>query len=139
MEDAVRIVSGLEEAELYSTIGRARCMVLASEREGQGLVVAEAQATGTPPVVADGPESAAPDLVADGVDGLLYPVGDVKNLAAAICRLLDVDGPWAEISSAALSVAARLDWDTAILPRVAELYENVLSSQRSDRARAKDG
>jgi len=77
--------------------------------------------------------------VADGVDGLLYPVGEVTKLAAAICRLLADDGPWAEISPAALTAATRLDWDTAILPRVAELYEHVLSSRGAGRARAKDG
>ena len=126
MESRVVFRSGLDEPALYDAIASAACLVLPSEREGQGIVVAEAQAVGTPPIVAVAPESAASDFVTDGVDGLLYPVGDVARLAKALGRMLAGGSVWSIISEAATSSAARLDWDSAILPQIVSIYRRML-------------
>ena len=63
--------------------------VLASEKEGAGLVLLESLAVGTPVVAYDikyGPR----EFVEDGVNGFLVPSGDVDALAARLDALLDL-------------------------------------------------
>lgn len=133
LEDAVAFLSNLSEDELYKRLGQARCLVLPSEREGQGIVVAEAQAVGTPPIVATGPETAAADFVQNGIDGLLYPAADTAALAGAIQALLSDDACLMRLRQGAVRAAANLDWDTAILPSITKLYRRACST-RTDHA-----
>ena len=123
---AVTFLANLEEPDLYARLGRARCLVLPSEREGQGIVVAEAQAVGTPPIVAAGPETAAVDFVRHDIDGLLYPVGDVPALARHLLALTTDDTTAQHLHHGCREAATALDWDAAILPRVATLYRSLL-------------
>ena len=87
-EDA-RVLGRRPEDEVSRALGRAGCLVTASEREGYGLVVVEAAAHGTPSVVVAGPENAATELVAQGVNGAVSPSPDSEDLAAAILGVLD--------------------------------------------------
>lgn len=57
-----------------------------ADREGFGLSMAEAMASGTSVVAAD--TGAIPELVQDGHNGLLYAVGDIPALTEKICSLL---------------------------------------------------
>ena len=127
--------ANLDEHDLYTLLGRARCLVLPSEREGQGIVIAEAQATGTPPVVASGPETAAPDFVEHNISGLLYPAGNIPALAEALRQALDPEVR-AHLDAGCRQAAAALDWDSAILPRVASLYRQQLGSSQPGHAPA---
>jgi glycosyltransferase involved in cell wall biosynthesis len=77
-------VSGEHVEHLFR---RALCMVLASEREGYGLVVVEASSHGTPTVVARAPDNAATELVDDGVNGVIAASAAPEDLAAAIVRV----------------------------------------------------
>jgi glycosyltransferase involved in cell wall biosynthesis len=61
-------------------------LVLPSHREGLPTVILEAQAAGIPVVGASA--TGIVDVVAHGETGLLFPVGDVSALAAAIAKLL---------------------------------------------------
>ena len=58
-----------------------------AEREGFGLSLAEAMASGTSSVAVN--TGAIPELVQQDRNGLLYDVGDVATLANSICSLLD--------------------------------------------------
>jgi len=128
LASAVDFLTNLPEAELYARMGRARALALPSEREGQGMVVAEAQAVGTPPIVAQGPQTAAPDFVRHGIDGLVYPVSDVAALAQGLGGLVSGDGGPHLVPGLARTAQA-LDWDTAIVPRIATLYHAALNSR----------
>ena len=69
------------------------------DREGFGMVLAEAQATGLPVVATRC--GGMVDAVDDGRTGLLVPEGDVEALALALERCL-TDGPlWSHMSAAA--------------------------------------
>lgn len=72
-----------------------------------GRVVVEAQAAGVP-VVASA-SGALPDVV--GSAGLLVAPGDPGALAAALVRLLDEPGLWAELRAAGEEAAAHCSWD----------------------------
>lgn len=63
------------------------CVVLPSRWEGQGLVIPEAYAAGTPVIVTDFP--AAQGLVEDGVQGFVVPREDASSLASALKKIAD--------------------------------------------------
>jgi glycosyltransferase involved in cell wall biosynthesis len=71
--------------EVRHAFARASCHVLPSAREGYGLVVIEAAATGTPTVVVAGPDNAAAELIEEGVNG--FVAESPAALAAAIVRV----------------------------------------------------
>jgi glycosyltransferase involved in cell wall biosynthesis len=57
--------------ELDELIASASCVVVASVREGYGLMVVEAAAAGTPSIVAANPENAATEHIVQGVNGFV--------------------------------------------------------------------
>src|SRR4051794_31302690 len=57
--------------DVHRALRRALCMVLPSRREGYGMIVVEASASGTPSVVVREPDNAATELVEDGVNGVI--------------------------------------------------------------------
>jgi len=106
----VELVPALATAsELYARMKSATMLVLPSEREGYGLVVAEAQACGTVPIVIRAPDSAAAELVEDGRTGLVVNPTSFE-LATAISSLLH-DAPRRQrIGTAAMAISADRDW-----------------------------
>jgi len=80
---------GFVDQELMDrTIATASVLVQPSEREGYGIVVAEASACGIPVVVIDGEDNAATELVDDGQNGYKAPDASADTLASAITRCL---------------------------------------------------
>jgi len=76
----------VEQDRIEQTLERAVCLVLPSRREGYGLVVVEAIATGTPAIVVDGPDNAAVELVENGVNGFVAASASPEDLGEAILR-----------------------------------------------------
>lgn len=71
--------------KVTSTLLReASALVLPSTREGFGLVVLEALASGTPVIASRLP--AIEELVQDGINGILVTPGDTQSLKAALAR-----------------------------------------------------
>jgi glycosyltransferase involved in cell wall biosynthesis len=62
-------------------------LLMPTVREGFGLSVAEAMATGLPVVASDC--SSIPELIDNGLGGFLCPVGDVDQFAEKINLLAD--------------------------------------------------
>jgi glycosyltransferase involved in cell wall biosynthesis len=79
---------GFADADtLDAEMRRALCLLLASRREGYGLVVVEASARGTPSVVVAGEDNAATELIAEGVNGTVAASSEPQALAEAIVRV----------------------------------------------------
>lgn len=76
--------------------------------EGFGLVLLEAQASGTPVIAAR--SGGMPDAIQDGVSGVLVPPSDPGALARAASSLLADDARRAQMSEAALAFAASMTW-----------------------------
>jgi len=78
----------LNQTEMPAAYAAADLLVLPSTaRETWGLVANEALACGVPVVVSDA-SGCAPDLAGDGAAGRVFPMGDVRALAAAIEAVL---------------------------------------------------
>lgn len=105
--DVPGFVSAEEVDEAFAT---AACHVLPSAREGYGMVVIEAAASGTPSVVVAGEDNAAAELVVDGVNG--YVARSLDELGDAIAGVIE-EGPelrertarWFEENAGRLSAA----------------------------------
>jgi glycosyltransferase involved in cell wall biosynthesis len=85
IEDSVTFWGRVPALDKHRLMSHAHCLLMASVREGWGLVVTEANACGTPAVVYDVP--GLRDAVRDEATGLVVPPGPA-NLARAMFRLI---------------------------------------------------
>lgn len=98
-----------------------QCKVLLqpSPVEGFSMTTVEANACGTPVVVSDGVPA---DAVIDGENGLVYRFGDIETMAHH-CRLLLEDSVlWEKLSSRAVSMAQRFNWEAST-----DAFENFIN------------
>ena len=125
LRDRVRFAGFVSNAERDSLLADCRVCVCASEKEGWGLTVIEANRVGTPVVASDAP--GLRDSVRDGQTGLLAPYGDVDAFADAIGRLLEDDTLALRMSREALRWSEHFDWDRA----ASEMGEAIDRARRS--------
>ena len=105
----------LSSAELAGAFASADAFAFPSTSETLGLVILEAQASGTPVVAAQSPATA--EQLSDGVNGLVYDPADAGALEAALARLLAKTDEGAELRdrlrAAGLVEAQANGWDRA--------------------------
>lgn len=109
----------LPREELLKAYASAKLFVLHSREESQGIVFAEAMATGLP--VAATKVGGIPYVVADGKSGLLCPYADVAAMAEMAARLMTDEALWKQYSAAARVIAKDYNW-TSIAERIVRLY-----------------
>jgi glycosyltransferase involved in cell wall biosynthesis len=78
----------------------ASALVLASESEGLGLCILEAQASGTPAIAY--PAGGCAEVIRHGVTGLLAKQGNIQDLSRQLARLLSDPGLAKELADNAL-------------------------------------
>lgn len=137
LQETVEFVAPKSEAAAaLREIGEAAILVQPSVREGQSLVVLEAQASGTPVIAALHPESAVSDFIESGRNGILVEAWNKSDAwADAILSLLDDSGLSASIAAAGRKSVSRFDWESAIVPQVEALYQNLLLCSQDHPAR----
>lgn len=111
----------LPREELLKAYSEAKLFVLHSREESQGIVFAEAMATGLPIVATK--IGGIPYVVADGQSGLLSPFADVATMADNVERLLVDDELWNQCSCAARQIARDYRWK-GITERIVQLYKS---------------
>lgn len=99
-------------------------LCLPSYREGFGLVVIEAAATGVPAVCSR--IYGITDAVEEGKTGLLFPAGDVAALAQALLKLLEDRELRRQMGEAARVRALELFPSQRIIEEMLALYEKLL-------------
>lgn len=87
VEKSVALLGRLSDEELVRVYKKADAFVLPSELEAFGIVVIEAMASGLPVVVSN--VGGMKNIVHDGVNGLLFEVGNSKQLAEKIISLFN--------------------------------------------------
>lgn len=101
------------------------CWLFTSEKEGYGLPLLEAMASGTPVVAT--PAGAAPELLASG-GGKLVNSNDPEVLADAVEEILNMDdASWREMSRSARAEAEKHSWE-----RVGTRMEDALRAILTD-------
>ena len=106
VSDVVDLPGFVEADAVADALGRATCLLLASRREGYGLVVIEAAAHGTPAIVVDDPDNAAVELVEPGVNGVVAASASPRDLADAIVRVHEGGAALRERTAAWFAAAA---------------------------------
>lgn len=107
------VVGFVNQSEIPLVLSLADVLVLSSEYEPYGMVVAEAQALGVPAIVSDACGCYGPDSVLlDGISGFVYPTGDVAALTEYLRRILDDGALHTRLQRAA---AARGDTQSPIV------------------------
>jgi glycosyltransferase involved in cell wall biosynthesis len=104
----VRILGRVPDAELRDLRAGASVFVAPSVREGFGLAVAEAAASGIPSVVVAHEDNAAVELIVEGVNGFVVVPDDPGALAAGILKAVR-GGPRLRSSTADWFARARGD------------------------------
>lgn len=115
----ISLEANLPREKLLKAYAEAKLFVLHSREESQGIVFAEAMATGLP--VAATKIGGIPYVVADGKSGLLCPYGDVDVMAQSAELLLTDEKMWNEFSAAATEIAKGYRWKD-IAARIVRLY-----------------
>jgi len=124
--EAVQFTGKVSHEEKVQWLQRSWVAVNPSPKEGWGLTVIEANACGVPVVAADSP--GLRDSVRAGETGLLYPYGEVEQLAADLIRLLQ-EAPLREKMGAAARVwAGSFTWDHSARQAV-EIMERLYRSR----------
>ena len=122
MQDVVQAPGFVDAAEVEAAIRRAACLLLPSQREGYGLVVVEAAASGTPSVVAAGPDNAAVELIEPGVNGVVAASDRPEDLADALVAAVEGGDGLRERTAAWFAANARRLSVGASLEQVLEAY-----------------
>lgn len=111
LEESFQLVGYVSEEEKRDLLGRARLLVLTSEKEGWGLTVIEAAAHGTPSIAFDAP--GIRDAIRHGETGFLVPERDPLHLAREIIGLLRDEDRRRRLGEAAASHAKGFRWRRA--------------------------
>jgi glycosyltransferase involved in cell wall biosynthesis len=97
--------------------------VFSSLSETQGLVLAEAMASGIPQVAVDA--EGVSDVVKDGITGFLTPLS-IEDFSSKVLKLLEDRDLWLSMSSAS-KYAARSDYSKEVFARKIELiYKSMI-------------
>ena len=129
LSDAVRFVSGIDDAALVELLNSAQVAAVPSLYEGFSLPAIEAMACATPLVATTG--GALPEVVGlDGETAVLVEPGDPSALALGLARLFDDAALAARIGEAGRRrVLERFTWASAASKTV-EVYRDAIARSR---------
>jgi glycosyltransferase involved in cell wall biosynthesis len=112
LEPRVRLVGGVDSAQLVEQLARCRAVWFAPYDEDYGFVTVEAFASRKPVVTCT--DSGGPaELVKDGVNGCVASP-DPRSVAAAIARVMQDASAAERMGQAGAAFAASLTWDRAL-------------------------
>jgi glycosyltransferase-like protein len=115
----VVVLGTVSDADLGGWYRAADAFAFPSVKEGFGLVVLEAMASGLPVVATDIPVFA--EYLTDGTDAVLAPVGDAAALAAALERVATDPALRARLVAGGAEVVGRFTWEASARRHV-EIY-----------------
>ena len=127
--DDVCFLGTLERQRLVHVLQSASVLVLPSLYEGQGIVLLEAMAAGTPVIAVSSTQSAVREVVIDGFNGLLADP-DPTSLRDALFRLLTDSHLHKRLRANGLDYSSRYTWDVAA-SKTEDLYRSLIQGRSS--------
>ncbi len=109
LTDRVEFTGFVSEEKKVEMLQRMWVKVTTSSKEGWGLTVLEANACGTPVLASNVP--GLRDSIKDGETGLLYPYGNIDELANKLTLMLTDSALRSQLAASALLWAKKFDWD----------------------------
>jgi len=114
--------------DIYSKYAESSTLVMTSEHEGFGLVMAEAMSCGLPVVAFDVP-CGPREIIKNGYNGFLVPFGDVKTLSEKIIELIENKDLIKSMSCNAIKESSRLNEDV-IMKQWLALFSNIVDPKK---------
>ena len=109
MQDSVLFMG--QSSHLEREIRDAALFVLSSDYEGMPNALMEAMAMGIPVISTDCPCKGPAELIEDGISGLLVPVGEEKEMAYAMRRVLKDRELWKRLSRNGMEIRKKASPD----------------------------
>ena len=129
-ESQIHSVGKLSGQELRDAYAAMDCFVFASQTETQGIVLAEAMASGQPVVALDGP--GVREVVEDGRNGILLPSDSpADKFAESLAALFTEEDSLRSFAEAARETAEAYD-TSACAERMLKVYEEVTADHRKE-------
>lgn len=116
----IQLETNVSQKDLFVAYQGAKLFVLHSQEESQGIVFAEAMATGLPVVATN--VGGIPYVVENGKTGLLCEYGDFQSMAELTIRLFSNRTLWESASQFARKASLLYSWDK-IATQICALYE----------------
>jgi glycosyltransferase-like protein len=121
--DSVHIVGPVEDEDILAWYRAADVLAFPSVAEGWGLVVLEAQASGTPVVASD--IEVLHEYLVDGDNALLVPPSDAPALGRAVVRVAADRALATRLRLSGFATAARYGWRSSA-ERHVEIYREMV-------------
>jgi len=122
----VKFLDPLPYKKLVELMKTSWIFVLPSIMEGQGIVLLEAMAAGTPPIAVKAEGSGVVDIIRDGYNGLLVLEKELEEgIERAIERMLVDEDLHTSLRRKGINFVKSYDWDK-IVAKVLEVYEKVI-------------
>jgi glycosyltransferase involved in cell wall biosynthesis len=128
LEGGVEFVGPLQQDEVAMEIAGAKCLVLPSIEETAPMVIAEAQAMGTPVVATD--VGGVKHMVKDGESGFVVPPDRVDVLTERLATILD-DHELRKKMSVSARRAAQAYHPDEVARKTVACYQQIMESQIS--------
>ena len=124
-KQAVKLVGIVDDVENY--VFKSDCLLMSSNYEGFGLVIAECMAAGLPVVATKA--GAIVELVEDNSNGLLSEVGDVDAFSNNIIRMVEMNrNNTFNMSEKSKELSKKFDID-----KCAKLYEEIFNKSLNEK------
>ncbi|MBI4429795.1 MAG: glycosyltransferase family 4 protein [Ignavibacteriales bacterium] len=134
IDHAVTFTGFVDEKEKARLLSRMSLVVNTSAKEGWGLTVTEANASGVPVVASNVP--GLRDSVLEGKTGLLYEYGNISQLARKMLEVLKDAKLQRSLSIEALRFARSLNWDSSAQKMLEVIQNTIATRQASPQARS---
>ena len=118
-QDRIQLVVDASKESLQNLYKDAHIFALHSQEESQGIVLAEAMATGLP--VVSTRVGGIPNVVKEGFTGLITDYGDVQAFADSILYLMNNQSTWLIMSGQCRITAGNYSW-ARIADQVTNIY-----------------
>lgn len=116
----ITLCTDVSDKELKELFQSAHLFVLHTEEESQGIVFAEAMATGMP--IVSTIVGGVPYVIEGGVTGLLSEYGNVESFANHMALLMNDDNLWQSFSTSAREASNMYHW-SVICKKISEIYK----------------
>ena len=114
-----------QQDDIRGPLAGADLLLLPSEQESFGLTALEAMVSRVPVIATS--IGGLPEVVADGETGRLFPVGEVRGMAAEAVRLLTDEPARQAMGEAGRARAIKYFAREVVLPRYQDLYRRVMA------------
>jgi glycosyltransferase involved in cell wall biosynthesis len=118
-QERISLQADLPKEEVFEQFSNAHVFALHTQEESQGIVFAEAMATGLP--IVSTRVGGVPFVVSEGENGFLTEYGDVSGFARALVEVMSLGDYWYEISSKSKKASKEYSW-TSIAEKVSVEY-----------------